>query len=93
MREWQEEITPAAYGLLGLLPWEIGRCTTAELAAMLEAAMDRQDEMVELLAWHCANLMNASGNLKQPMTVVRLLNRPTRAMRKKKLAKESGDGA
>lgn len=84
-------MTPAAYGLLALRPWEVGRCTPAELVAMLEAAREREDERVELIAWHCANLMNASGNLKQPVSVASLLSRPTLAMRKKKAEKEKAD--
>lgn len=86
-------MTTPSYGLLRLRPWEIGRCTPAELAAMLEAAQEQEERTVELLAWHCANLMNASGNLKQPVTVASLLNRPTLAMRKKKAMKDDPDGA
>jgi len=78
---------------LRLRPWEVGRCTPAELTAMLEAARDQEDQTVELLAWHCANLMNASGNLKQPVSVAQLLNRPTLAMRKAKSVKDKDDGA
>ena len=86
-------MTLAAYGLLELRPWEIGRCTPAELLAMLEAVQEREDARVELIAWHCANLMNASGNLKQPVSVASLLNRPTVAMRRKKAKQEQDDAS
>ena len=55
---------PAAYGLLGLLPWEFDRLTPQELTRLSRWAQWREDRQWELAAWMCANLMNASGNMK-----------------------------
>ena len=45
----------------------------ATLAQMLRGAERRYERECQRLAWTVANLMNATGNLKEPVTVEALL--------------------
>jgi hypothetical protein len=43
--------------------------------AWAEEEKRRQEVRQHLLAWHAANIMNASGNLKRPVTAEKLLGK------------------
>ena len=45
----------------------------AEFAELVEGARQRREETRELAAWITSHLMNASGNMKQPVTMDKLL--------------------
>ena len=45
----------------------------AEFAELVEGAQEREARRRELAAWVTSHLMNASGNMKQPVTMDRLL--------------------
>jgi hypothetical protein len=72
---------------LGLKPSEFWSLTLVEYNELVDAFVYEQkrkfEETHHLLAWHAANVMNASGNLKKPVTVEKLIggnkeNRPTK---------------
>ena len=44
-----------------------------EFGELVEGAQERDERRRELAAWVTSHLMNVSGNLKQPMTMTRLL--------------------
>lgn len=66
--DW-DEIQKLAYGKLGLLPNEFWELTPSEFHLMLEGRVEDEERFWEnlqyLAAWHAANIMNASGNLKK----------------------------
>ena len=62
--EWCPGVTPAAFD----------RLSPARVERMLTAARRRYERQMNLLAWTCANLMNATGNFSQdPVKVETLL--------------------
>lgn len=79
-----------AYGMLALKPWEFGSLTVTQFHALVEGARARREDLEELVAWACANVM--APHLKRPVQPTQLLQRPTRAMRldAEKRKKEGG---
>jgi hypothetical protein len=71
---------------LGIKPDEFWSMIPREFYLLVEsynAEMEREFEVYQhLLAWHAANIMNASGNLKRSVTVDKLLGKN----KKKKLS-------
>jgi hypothetical protein len=64
---------------LGIKPDEFWSMIPREFFLLVEsynAEMEREFEVYQhLLAWHAANIMNASGNLKRSVTVDKLLGK------------------
>lgn len=71
-----------AYGTLGLKPGEFWELTPREFRLMADGFAEEEKRRFEnlhhLLAWHAANVMNASGNLKRPVSVEKLLGKKSR---------------
>ncbi|WP_264672930.1 phage tail assembly chaperone [Heliophilum fasciatum] len=71
----------AAFRSLRITPDEFWNLTLDELLTMLEAVHEKERELQEAeynrTAWLAANLMNASGNLKRPVTPDLLLGKQT----------------
>ena len=59
--------------MVGLKPWEFAELTMAEFGELVEGAREREERQRELAAWIVSHLMNSSGNMKQPVTMARLL--------------------
>lgn len=63
--------TPIAYGMLDLTPHELRALTVTELQEMAQAKhtflAERDKGWREFIAAMVANLMNASGNMKEPI--------------------------
>lgn len=45
----------------------------AEFAELVKGAQEREERLRELVAWGVMHVMNASGNMKQPVTMDKLL--------------------
>lgn len=58
-----------AYGQLGLHPWELLRYTPGQIKAALKGFSEGKKAERHLVAWAVANLMNATGNFKKPVTI------------------------
>lgn len=59
--------------VIGFKPSEFWALTPREFAACNEGYQVRQSNQMRMLAWHAANVMNASGNLRHPVGVEELL--------------------
>ena len=61
--------------VLGLKPGEFWLTTPREFACMQRGFQKVQEMQMQQIAWHAANIMNASGNLKHPVGVDELLGK------------------
>ncbi|MBC9786295.1 phage tail assembly chaperone [Heliobacterium chlorum] len=75
----------AAFGSLRITSIEFWQLTLAELLDMLEAVHENESKRQEAeylrTAWLAANLMNATGNVKRPVTPDMLLGKEVAAKR------------
>ncbi|MTV51037.1 phage tail assembly chaperone [Heliobacillus mobilis] len=75
--DFWKQVKETAFGVLKLRPTEMWGLTLMELIEMAEARNKETVTHYELsyrrTAWLAANLMNAAGTLKQPVTVDLLL--------------------
>lgn len=80
-----DELQKLAYGSLGMKPNEFWELIPSEFLLMVDAfneAEERKwDNYQHILAWHAANIMNAAGNLKRPVSIDQLLNKKKKAQK------------
>ena len=57
----------------GLLPDELWSLTPVEAQLAIEARVEMQEQEWKRTAWATAHIMNATGRLKRPITLQRLL--------------------
>lgn len=81
-------IRPYALGVIGLRPWELMRFTPREWKDLERGYGDKNRADLRLKAWAVANLINATGNFKQAVTVESLLKEPAKSGKGKKLTAE-----
>ena len=75
-------------------PWDLDRLTLAEVRTLGEWAEWRDDRQWMLAAWMCANLMNATGNMKtavQPDTLLGSTFAARQAARERRLQRKQED--
>ena len=70
-----ENILPTALGDFGLTYDYFMDLTPKQWAYYVKGRQQREERQMQMLAWVTAHVMNASGNMKQPITVDMLLGR------------------